>query len=86
MSGASRPRGRHDSTPSARSLAALQAYREQRYADFARLAGSHWIRQSSTPAGGRLARTNDAPAEGERAHQTLDHAPASALPPEPTLR
>ena len=26
-------------------LAALQAYREQRYADFARLAGSHWIRR-----------------------------------------
>jgi hypothetical protein len=40
-------------------LAALQAYREQRYADFARLAGSHWIRQANSPASGRLARTND---------------------------
>jgi hypothetical protein len=45
-------------------LAALQAYREQRYADFARLAGSHWIRQSSTTAGGRLARTNDSAPDG----------------------
>ncbi len=45
-------------------LAALQAYREQRYADFARLAGSHWIRQSAATAPGRLARTNEPPAEG----------------------
>jgi hypothetical protein len=45
-------------------LAALQAYREQRYADFARLADSHWIRQSNIPATNRLARTNDAPADG----------------------
>ena len=45
-------------------LAALQAYREQRYADFARLAESHWIRQSSSPVSGRLARTNDASDEG----------------------
>jgi hypothetical protein len=40
-------------------LAALQAYREQRYADFARLAGSHWIRQSIMPPAGRLARSED---------------------------
>ena len=45
-------------------LAALQAYREQRYADFARLAGSHWIRQSATTATGRLARTNEPPPRG----------------------
>ena len=45
-------------------LAALQAYREQRYDDFARLAGSHWIRESGTTANGRLARTNDFPPEG----------------------
>ncbi len=45
-------------------LAALQAYREQRYDDFARLAGSHWIRESATTANGRLARTNDFPPEG----------------------
>jgi hypothetical protein len=45
-------------------LAALQAYREQRYDDFARLAGSHWIRESGTTANSRLARTNDLPPEG----------------------
>jgi hypothetical protein len=45
-------------------LAALQAYREQRYDDFARLAGSHWIRESATTASGRLARTNDLPPDG----------------------
>jgi hypothetical protein len=31
-------------------LAALQAYREKRFADFARLAGSHWARSSGTTA------------------------------------
>ena len=31
-------------------LAAIQAYREKRFADFARLSGSHWARQSSAPA------------------------------------
>jgi hypothetical protein len=45
-------------------LAALQAYREHRYADFARLAGSHWIRQSSTTTSSRLARTNELPVDG----------------------
>ncbi len=44
-------------------LAALQAYREQRYADFARLASSHWIRHASPIASGRIARTIDSPAE-----------------------
>jgi hypothetical protein len=48
-------------------LAALQAYREQRYADFARLAGSHWIRQSATAVPGRLARTNEPLPEGTSA-------------------
>jgi hypothetical protein len=41
-------------------LAALQAYRERRYADFARLAGSHWVKQSSGLTA-RLARSNDRP-------------------------
>lgn len=45
-------------------LAALQAYREQRYADFARLAGSHWIRQSATKQSDRLARTNERAPDG----------------------
>ena len=38
-------------------LTALQAYREARYADFARLAESHWIREAAEPVA-RLARTN----------------------------
>lgn len=32
-------------------LAAIQAYRERRFADFARLSGSHWARQSPPAAG-----------------------------------
>ena len=64
-------------------LAALQAYREQRYADFARLAGSHWIRESNIAATTRLARTNDRPPAG--ATHAAD-AGASALPPERKLR
>ena len=68
-------------------LAALQAYREQRYADFARLAGSHWIRQSSTSASGRLARTNDAAAQGAAGVPSdRPSVRASALPPERKLR
>ncbi len=39
-------------------LAALQAYREHRYADFARLAGSHWVRESAVAAA-RIARSSD---------------------------
>jgi len=64
-------------------LAALQAYREQRYADFARLAGSHWIRESSTAATARLARTNDLPPAGAT---RSTNAGASALPSERKLR
>jgi hypothetical protein len=64
-------------------LAALQAYREQRYADFARLAGSHWIRESSTMATARLARTTDLP---PAAATRSTNAGASALPSESKLR
>ncbi len=39
-------------------LAALQAYRERRYAEFARLAASHWVRQSAGPTA-RLARAGE---------------------------
>jgi hypothetical protein len=67
-------------------LAALQAYREQRFADFARLAESHWIRQSSTAANNRLARANDLPSKvGARPDGSSD-APASPLPSERKLR
>jgi hypothetical protein len=67
-------------------LAALQAYREHRYADFARLAGSHWIRQSSAMASGRLARLAETPPKigGVRTHST--DTDASALPPDRKLR
>jgi hypothetical protein len=64
-------------------LAALQAYREQRYADFARLAGSHWIRESRTAVPARLARANDRSLPGaSRAIETG----ASTLPAERKLR
>ncbi len=66
-------------------LAALQAYREQRYADFARLAGSHWIRQASASAVSRLARTND-PAPPTDSGGSRPGETASPLPPERKLR
>jgi hypothetical protein len=63
-------------------LAALQAYREQRYGDFARLATSHWVRQSGASVSPRLARSADsAPGSG----RTSDAA-ASALSPDRKLR
>lgn len=55
-------------------LAALQAYREQRYADFARLAGSRWAHLAELDAGGPAARTS------------LRTREASALPPGRRLR
>ena len=63
-------------------LAALQAYREQRYADFARLAASHWVRQPGLSSYARLARgSNVAPGTG----RTPDAA-ASALSSDRKLR
>jgi hypothetical protein len=55
-------------------LAALQAYRERRYADFARLASSHWARLAEFEAGGQTDRTS------------LRTRDASALPPGRRLR
>jgi hypothetical protein len=67
-------------------LAALQAYREQRYTDFARLAGSHWIRESSAVSLSRLARRTDtSPSAGARTNRSAEGAP-SALPPDRKLR
>ena len=67
-------------------LAAFQAYREQRYADFARLAGSHWIRGSSTAVTSRVARANDLRSKsGVRSDGSNDAAP-SALPSERKFR
>jgi len=66
-------------------LAALQAYREQRYADFARLASSHWIRQANASAVSRLARTNDLmPPTGSGGSRPGEEA--SPLPSERKLR
>jgi hypothetical protein len=67
-------------------LAALQAYREQRYADFARLAASHWVRQSGASASARLARASDlTPKAGAGTNRSGDAA-ASALPLDRKLR
>ncbi|MGP0069522.1 MAG: hypothetical protein ACLQGP_38730 [Isosphaeraceae bacterium] len=63
-------------------LMALQAYREQRYGDFARLAASHWVRQSGASSPARLARGADPPS---RSDHTSDAA-ASALSPDRKLR
>jgi hypothetical protein len=66
-------------------LAALQAYRERRYADFARLAASHWVRQSAIPTA-RLARSGEPGVRpGPRAGQPSDAA-ASALSSDRKLR
>ena len=56
-------------------LAALQAYREQRLADFARLANSHWARQADA-----------ALPESEPDRTGLRTGDASALPPGRRLR
>ena len=40
-------------------LAALQAYRTQRYAEFARLSSSHWARHPSILAASRTARPTE---------------------------
>ncbi|MCA1685200.1 MAG: hypothetical protein LC745_04295, partial [Planctomycetia bacterium] len=60
-------------------LAALQAFREERYADFARLAGSHWARPPAAGAG---------PPEGPAADRAalIRTGDASALPPGRRLR
>jgi hypothetical protein len=66
-------------------LAALQAYRERRYADFARLAASHWVRQSAGPTA-RLARSGGPGAEpGQQPDRPADAA-ASALSSDRKLR
>jgi hypothetical protein len=67
-------------------LAALQAYREHRYNDFARLARSHWIRESNTLTIGRLAHKADVPAHAAIELNTSSSGAGSALPPERKLR
>lgn len=60
-------------------LAASQAFREKRYADFARLAGSHWVRPPGSADGGP---------EGPAADRSalIRTGDASALPPGRRLR
>ncbi len=60
-------------------LAALKAFREERYADFARLSGSHWARQPSAAEGA----SEGAAADRATLIRTGD---ASALPPGRRLR
>jgi hypothetical protein len=67
-------------------LAALQAYREQRYTDFARLAASHWIKDSNPATIGRLARRNDLYRSAEAGSNDAGAGTASALPPDHKLR
>ena len=67
-------------------LAAAQAYREERYAEFARLAGSHWIQESSAAATTRLARTprfRRGPAEAPPVRVTRSFCPSAG--PEASL-
>ena len=65
-------------------LAALQAYREHRFADFARLADSHWAKHPSVVA---LSRAGRDQALSDAREQPEAAAPAaSALPSNRTLR
>ncbi len=66
-------------------LSALQAYREQRYADFARLSGSHWVRESSQAVSRLAGLPRPAPKPGPGTGSAADQAP-SALPPDRKLR
>ena len=63
-------------------LAAIQAYREERYAEFARLASSHWIRESSAAATTRLARAADGFSRGGDRPARPAGADPSALSPD----
>ena len=60
-------------------LAALQAYRAQHYAEFARLAGSHWARHPSIMSAVRTELSGAGSASPNAAE-------ASALPPDRRLR
>jgi hypothetical protein len=65
-------------------LAALQAYRAQRYAEFARLSSSHWARHPSLLASGRS--SSPGPLSGPPAAGRPGPASASALSPDRTVR
>jgi hypothetical protein len=65
-------------------LAALQAYRARRYAEFARLASSHWARHPSLLGGGRAASPGQLSSVPGPARPGA--AAASALSPDRTVR
>jgi hypothetical protein len=63
-------------------LEAIQAYREERYAEFARLAGSHWIQESSAAATTRLARAPEPLPRSGKAPARPNATEPTALPPD----
>jgi hypothetical protein len=65
-------------------LEALQAYRAQRYAEFARLSSSHWARHPSVLAAGRMNRSADLSQTADPSRNGA--AAASALSPDRRLR
>ncbi|WP_165227121.1 hypothetical protein [Aquisphaera insulae] len=67
-------------------IAALQAYRAQHYAEFARLSRSHWARHPGVLAAGRSGRPGEISEAARDRHPGQGPAAASALSPEKTLR
>jgi hypothetical protein len=67
-------------------LSALQAYREKRYADFARLGTSHWTKHPGVLGSIRLDRTATASNRGISQRPGTDPAEASALPDDRAVR
>jgi hypothetical protein len=67
-------------------LEAIQAYREARYAEFARLASSHWIQESSAAATTRLARAPDAASRPGGGPGRANGTEPNALSPDRTRR
>ena len=63
-------------------LEAIQAYREQRYAEFARLASSHWVQESRAAATTRLARAPDSPSRPDGGSARPKSADSSDLSPD----
>ena len=63
-------------------LEAIQAYREERYAEFARLSSSHWIRESRAAATTRLARATERRPESGGGPGRQGSANPSALSPD----
>jgi hypothetical protein len=67
-------------------LSALQAYREKRYADFARFGASHWTRHPGVSGSIRIDRPATASNRGITSRPGVDPAEASALPDDRAVR